>query len=69
MRRRRYAPALVARLDTVMNKILNTPDVQQRFFQLGAEVVPMTPAQLGGHVRGEIANWARIVKEMGIKGA
>ena len=62
------APALVARLNTVMNKIRDTSDVQQLFFQLGAEVVPMAPAQLGGYVRGEIAKWARTVKEMGIKG-
>jgi tripartite-type tricarboxylate transporter receptor subunit TctC len=68
-----YAPAavvpgVVSRLSTVMNKLLESPDVQQRFFQLGAETAPMTPTELSGYVRGEIAKWAKTVKEMGIKG-
>jgi len=62
------APAIVSRLNTVMNKLLDTPDVQQRFFQLGAEAAPATPAELGRYVRSEIAKWAKTVKEMGIKG-
>jgi len=62
------APAIVSRLNTVMNKLLDTPDVQQRFFQLGAEATPATPAELGRYVRSEIGKWAKIVKDMGIKG-
>ena len=62
------APAIIARLNSVMNKMLETPDVQQRFFQLGTEATPVTPAELGRYVRGEIARWSKTVKEMGIKG-
>jgi tripartite-type tricarboxylate transporter receptor subunit TctC len=62
------APAIVARLNASINKLLDTPEVQQRFFQLGAEVNLMTPAELANYVRSEMAKWAKTVKEMGIKG-
>ena len=61
------APAIVARLNATVNKMLETADVQQRFFQIGAETVPMTPAVLSGYVRSEIARWGKTVREMGIK--
>ena len=61
-------PAIVTRLNTEVNRILNNGDVQQRFFQLGAEAVPMSPADLSAYVRGEIARWSKTVKETGIKG-
>ncbi len=61
-------PAIIARLNSTLNKLLETPDVQQRFFQMGAEVNLTTPAELGSYVRSEMAKWAKTVKEMGIKG-
>ena len=62
------APAIVTRLNGAVNKMLGTPEVQQRFFQVGAEATPVTPAELGNTVRGEIARWGKAVKEMGLKG-
>lgn len=62
------APAIVARLNTAMNKLLETSDVQQRYSQMGAEALPMAPADVGRYMRGEMAKWAKTVKEMGIKG-
>lgn len=61
-------PAIVARLNAVLNKIIETPDLQQRYFQMGAEGLPSTPVSTATYVRGEIAKWAKTVKEMGIKG-
>ena len=62
------APAIVTRFNGEVNKLLGNPDVQQRFFQLGAEATPVTPGELSAYVRGEIARWGKTVKEMGIKG-
>ena len=62
------AQAIITKLNTEVNRMLGNGDVQQRFFQLGAEAVPMTPADLTHYVRGEIARWSKTVKEMGIKG-
>jgi tripartite-type tricarboxylate transporter receptor subunit TctC len=61
-------PVIISKLNGTMNQLLESPDVQQRFFQMGAEAVPRTPAELGNYVRGEMAKWAKTVKEMGIKG-
>ena len=67
-----YAPAgtpqaIQTKLNVTINKIIDSPDVQQRYFQLGAEAAPMTSVELGAYVRGEMAKWAKTVKEMGIK--
>ena len=62
------APAIVARLNAAMNKLLDTTDVQQRYSQMGVEATPMTPADVGRYVRAEMTKWAKTVKETGIKG-
>ena len=60
-------PEIIARLNTELGKILRTPEMQERFFQMGAEAAPGTPEQLGDFVRSEIARWGKVVKEVGIK--
>lgn len=60
-------PAIIAKLNATLNKIIEAPDVQQRYFQMGAEAKLMSSAELGAYVRGEMARWARTVQEMGIK--
>ena len=61
------APAIVTQLNAATNKVLAMPEVQQRFFQLGAESTAMSPAEVGGYVRSEMAKWAKTVQETGIK--
>lgn len=68
-----YAPAgiaapIVNQLNSAVNKLLELPEVQQRFFQLGAEPVPLSPAEVNRYVRSEMARWAKTVKDVGIKG-
>ena len=36
-------PELVAKINAVLNKIIEPPDVMERFAQVGAESVPGTP--------------------------
>ncbi len=61
------APAIIAQLNAATNTVLAMPDVRQRFFQLGAEATAMSPADVGSYLRGEMAKWAKTVKETGIK--
>jgi tripartite-type tricarboxylate transporter receptor subunit TctC len=61
------APEIVARLNAEVVKALATPDVEERLFQLGAEVATGAPGRLGEHLRIELAKWAEVVKAMGIR--
>lgn len=60
-------PAVVARLHEVTAKALAKPDVRERFSNLGTDVAPMNPSELGGFIRSEIDKWARLTKEAGMK--
>lgn len=58
---------VVARLHEVTAKALAKPEVAARFANLGTDVAPMNPEQLGGFVRSEIDKWAKMAKAAGIQ--
>jgi len=65
-----FAPAathgdIVAKLNQEIVRILNQPDMRQRLENDGTQIIASTPPQFGAFVRGEIAKWARVVKESG----
>jgi tripartite-type tricarboxylate transporter receptor subunit TctC len=65
-----FAPAathgdIVAKLYQEIVRILNQPDMRQRLENDGTQIIASTPPQFGAFVRGEIAKWARVVKESG----
>jgi tripartite-type tricarboxylate transporter receptor subunit TctC len=60
-------PAIVAKWNAEVTKILNTPDVRARFVADGAEPAPDTPEQFSQFIAAELAKYARIVKASGAK--
>jgi tripartite-type tricarboxylate transporter receptor subunit TctC len=67
-----FAPAatpkdVVQRLNAEANRVLTLPDVKERLKQLGSDPVGKSPEFFGDFVRGEIAKWAKVVKEAGIR--
>ena len=65
-----YAPAatpkdIVAKLNADVNRVLQLPEVKEKFAALGAESLPMTPDQFALHLRAEIARFARAIRESG----
>ncbi|MEJ7928543.1 tripartite tricarboxylate transporter substrate binding protein [Ramlibacter sp. AN1015] len=58
---------VVARLNSEINKALQEPDLREKLLAQGFEVRTSTPEQLGTYIRNEIAKWAPIVKEAGVK--
>jgi len=40
--------------------------VKDRLFNLGAEVVASTPAQLGAYMRADMAKMGKVIKDAGI---
>lgn len=60
-------PAIIARLNGEVNKILELPDVRESFARQGAEVSGSTPEQLAAYVAAEHAKWAKVVAASGAK--
>lgn len=60
-------PAIVKRLNAEIVKILKMPDVHERLEGLGVEPVANTPEEFAAFQKAEIAKWAKVVKDAGIK--
>jgi tripartite-type tricarboxylate transporter receptor subunit TctC len=67
-----YAPAgtpaaIVRRLHAEAKRGLNSPEVKDKLEKAGNEVVTSTPEEFGAFLRVEIAKWAKVVKEAGLR--
>ena len=60
-------PAIVAKWNADVTKILNTPDVRAKLMADGAEPAPNTPEQFAQMIARELSKYARIVKASGAK--
>jgi len=61
---------VVARINAEAKKIVATKDYQQRFDTLG--MIPdqdRTPGEINAYIKAEIAKWAKVIKDAGIKPA
>jgi tripartite-type tricarboxylate transporter receptor subunit TctC len=68
-----FAPArtptpVIAKLNTYINRILNSREMADRFVLLGIEPQAVSPTQFGVTLKHDIDLWARTVKTAGIKG-
>ena len=67
-----YAPAgtpkeIVARLASEMAKLPKNKAYTDQLLVMGAEAPESSPDHLAGYMQGEIAKWAKLVKESGAK--
>ena len=59
---------IVTKLHTAVLRTMQDPDIKKRFLDDGAEItLSATPEDFGNMVRGEVAKWARVVKEARIQ--
>ena len=58
---------IVVRLNTEINKALQSADVKKKLGDQGADVLGGTPEQFSALIRSDIARWAPIIKESGAK--
>ena len=58
---------IVSKLHAEVTRILAMPDVRERFLAQGVEPVGSTPEQFGEHIRAQMAKWARVVQDAGVK--
>ena len=60
-------PAVVAKWNADVTRILTTPDVRAKIMADGAEPAPDTPEQFAQFIQRENAKYARIIKSSGAK--
>ena len=60
-------PDIVNKLNKEINAALATPKMKARFADLGAEPMPMTPADFGKLIIEEIEKWAKVIRFAAIK--
>jgi tripartite-type tricarboxylate transporter receptor subunit TctC len=67
-----FAPAgtprdVIVKLNREIVRIMQAPDIQKRLANEGAKFTPLTPDEFTAFVKAEIAKWAKVVKEAGIR--
>ncbi|NBY14024.1 MAG: tripartite tricarboxylate transporter substrate binding protein [Betaproteobacteria bacterium] len=60
-------PAVVAKLNVEINRIMQSPNVMKRLETEGAKFKPMSPEAFGAFQRSEAQKWAKTIKDAGIK--
>ena len=60
-------PDVVNKLNAEVVRILALPDVVEKLAPAGVEIQTSTPKEWGDFVKSEIAKWAKVVKEAGVK--
>ncbi len=67
-----FAPAgtprgIVNRINAEVNRLLAQPEVRERLLALGVAPFTGTPEALGDYLKSEVARWAKVIREAGIK--
>jgi uncharacterized repeat protein (TIGR02543 family) len=63
----KVAPAIVARINSILNTALAAPNTRQILISQGSDPQPMSVEEFQKFVRNDCPNWARAVKLAGIK--
>jgi tripartite-type tricarboxylate transporter receptor subunit TctC len=58
---------VLARIQAEVARVVQLPDIKERFFRDGIEPVASTPQQFAAHIRAERAKWEKVVDAAGIK--
>ena len=58
---------VIDKLALETQRILKLPDVAERVAGLGAEAAGGTPEQFAGHIKTEIAKWAKVIKDANVE--
>ena len=67
-----WAPAktprpIINRLNQEVVRVLNLPDVKEKFFNAGVEVVGNSPEQFAAIIKSDTTKWFKLIKDVGIK--
>jgi len=60
-------PDVIARVNDAVNKVLKTEKVRDALEKIGSEPAGGTPAEFGDLVKAQVALWAKVVNDAGLK--
>ena len=58
-------PALVERFNAALNRAMESPEVSEKFSQLGLSFNRNNPADFAAFLRAEVPKWSAVVKSSG----
>jgi tripartite-type tricarboxylate transporter receptor subunit TctC len=61
------SPVLVARLHDAVEATIRSPDIAQKFTELGADPQFAAPAEFAADVAADLAKWTRVARDAGLK--
>ena len=61
------APEVAQKLNDAINRVLQLPDVRERFEGLAFDAVGGSPRDFAEYLHTEVAHWAVVVRETGAK--
>lgn len=61
--------AIVTKVRDDVARLIAQPELKQKFAQLGADTVGGTSEEFSAIIKADIAKWAKVIKEAGIKAA
>jgi tripartite-type tricarboxylate transporter receptor subunit TctC len=60
-------PDVVTKLNVALRKIIDSPDVQAKFKNVGFEGFSSTPEELGDYIKAQLVEWGKMVKDANIQ--
>ncbi len=63
----RTPDAIIRRLNQDLVKVLNRPELKERFLSVGTEVVGNSPEQLAAVIHSEMTRMGKVIKDAGIR--
>jgi tripartite-type tricarboxylate transporter receptor subunit TctC len=60
-------PDVVAKLNGALRKVIDSPDVQAKFKNVGFEGFSSTPEAFGDFIKTQLGNWQKMVKDANIQ--
>jgi putative tricarboxylic transport membrane protein len=59
--------SVIDKLNPVLRKIIDSPEVQQKFKNVGFEGFSSTPRELGDYMKSQLGEWQKMVKDADIQ--
>jgi tripartite-type tricarboxylate transporter receptor subunit TctC len=59
-------PDVVAKLNTALRPIIDSPDAQKKFRNVGFEAFSSTPGEFGDYIKEQLVSWGKMIKDANI---